>query len=247
MCKDWFKKKPPVAVPDFTDNTIVHFAIGDFPGTVNDLNGPPNDQEDFEKRLLADWPHYTFRKYKDSEGTVDAFRSNVKSIIARMKPEDTLLFIMDVCHAGTNTRGLITPKMVWSSEGMNYIAMSAARPFETAADAVIDGRANGAYHYCIIKTLETGITYRQWDARAQALLYKLGFDHICTIEGPDRLLDRIVFEGPTYAVMVSSHGMKRPDQNGDEDDGYDEYVVFHNGDICDDEIAEMLKDIPIKC
>jgi hypothetical protein len=243
MC--WRKKPKPEVLPDFTDNTIVHIAVGDFAGTVNDLAGPQYDQQDFEKRVLKDWPHYTFRKYKDSKGTAEAFTSNVKSIVARMKPEDTLFFIMDVCHAGTNTRSIKTTKMVWPSEGMNHIAMSAARPFETAADAVLNGRPNGAYHYCLLKTLEKGITYREWDARAQALLLKLGFTHVCTIEGPDRLLDRLVFEGTTYAVIVSSHGMRRPDRNGDEDDGYDECVVFYDKDICDDEIAEMLKNIPI--
>ncbi len=242
MC--WKKKVKPEVLPDFTDNTIVHIAVGDFAGTQNDLEGPKYDQEDFEKRILEDWPYYTFRKYKDSKGTAEAFTSNVKSIIARMKPDDTLLFIMDVCHAGTNTRSIITPKVICPSDGMNHIAMSAARPFETAADAVLNGRPNGAYHYCLLKTLEKGITYREWDARTQVLLLKLGFTQVCTIEGPDRLIDRQVFEGTTYAVVVSSHGSRRPDRNGDEDDEWDEYVVFCDKDICDDEIAEMLKDIP---
>ena len=267
MCfKKWFGNNNIAGPPDFTNNTVVSIVCGNYPGTANDLAGPPNDQVDFEKAVLKLWPYYTFRKFKNSQATRERFLSELRSIVSRMKPDDLLLFIMDTCFSESNTRVIAPPnvlqnrvyhnpkfpvhkkivnKILSPTSGLNYIAMSACRDHETAADAVFNGRANGAYHFALMQTMKKGITYRQWDELAAKELKRLGFSHVCTIEGPDKLLDRQIFEGTVYCFEISSHGSHVYDESGDEPDQQDEGPYLYDGMINDDQIADILKDLPV--
>jgi len=267
MCfKKWFGNNNIAGPPDFTNNTVVSIVCGNYPGTANDLAGPSNDQVDFEKAVLKIWPYYTFRKFKNSQATRERFLSELRSIVSRMKPDDLLLFIMDTCFSESNTRVIAPPnvlqnrvyhnpkypvhkkivnKILSPTSGLNYIAMSACRDHETAADAVFNGRANGAYHFALMQTMKKGITYRQWDELAAKELKRLGFSHVCTIEGPDKLLDRQIFEGTVYCFEISSHGSHVYDESGDEPDQQDEGPYLYDGMINDDQIADILKDLPV--
>lgn len=253
-------------LPELTDNSIIALICGDYPGTVNDLAGPPNDQVDFKKMLLPAFPQYIFRVFKDSQSTCKRLLDELKAVINRMKLGDLLLFIMDTCYSESNTRDnapkyliqknrvyhnpkypnhkRIINKILSPTEGLNYIAMSACRDRQTAADAVFNGHANGAYHKALIKTFKKGITYRQWDELAAKKLKDWGFEQVCTIEGPDELIDRKIFEGTVYCFEISSHGSHVYDESGDEPDRQDEGPYLYDGMVLDDEIGEILKQIP---
>lgn len=265
MCfKRWFSKPDPIT-PEFTDNTVCSIVVGNYPGTANDLDGPPYDQINFEKDVLKQWPNYTFRNFKDSESTKERFFLELNSILDRMKSGDLLLFIMDNCFSESNTRDLlpgsfvearvyhnpkfpdhkgIIQKVISDTKGLHYLAMSACLDHETAADAVIDGIPGGSFTVCLRKTMKKGITYKQWDSLTCDLLHKLGFDQTCTIEGPDDLMNREIFEGTVYVMYVSSHGSHVYDTSGDEPDKQDEGPYLYDGMIIDDEIGEVLKRLP---
>lgn len=257
MC---FRKKVNL-LPDYTNNTIISLVTGNYPGTANDLAGPPYDQVDFEKMVLNSWSHYVFRKYKDSTSTANNFLTELRNVVSQIREGDLLLFIMDTCFSESNTKNtkppnylqnrvyhnpkypvhkLVTNRLLVPVEGMNYISMSACLSRETAADAVFD-HPNGAQHYALIKTALKGITYRQWDQRASALLKQLGFSQTCTIEGPDALIDRKIFEGNVYCFEISGHGSHCYDENGDEPDKQDEGPYFYDRMVIDDEIQTILQ------
>lgn len=81
MC---FKKKPPIP---HGNKTALLFAINNYPGSGNDLNGCLNDQEDLAKKL----PDFNIFKFKDSEVTKSNFRNTVKNYIVGMHSGDILL------------------------------------------------------------------------------------------------------------------------------------------------------------
>ncbi|HUU99052.1 MAG TPA: caspase family protein, partial [Phycisphaerae bacterium] len=45
-------------------------------------------------------------------------------------------------------------------------------------------------------------------------------------------------------LFFSGHGGRRPDLDGDEDDGYDETLVLWDGQLVDDVIASYLRQVP---
>lgn len=67
------------------------FAINNYPGTENDLNGCINDQADFETRLKQYWPDFAIRKFKDSQVTRKLFMEEITTAIAQLRPGDHLL------------------------------------------------------------------------------------------------------------------------------------------------------------
>jgi len=259
MCIRWFKKSEPIV----SDQMVVSIVCGNYPGTANDLQGPPYDQIDYKKRILSDWPKYVFREFKDNQSTTSQTLTEIKNVVNRMKKGDLLFFVMDNCFSESNTRNLSNFKTLQSrvyhnpkfpkhkkkvnkvisagSDGLNYISMSACLDHETASDAYFD-HPNGAYTYCLLNTLEKGITYRQWDEKTGKKLKELGFDQTCTIEGPDSLLDRKVFEGVVYNIFISSHGSH--EYSNSEPDMQNEGPYLYNGFLPDDKIAEILSKIP---
>ena len=237
MClRKWFSKPDPEPIPEFTNNTVESLVIGDYPGTVNDLNGPPFDQVKFKDKLLSIWPHYTFRLFKDSEATKGRFKGDLTKAVSRIKEGDLLLFIMDNCFSESNTKKFKDRSL----KANNYISISACLDHETAADAVFNNVPSGALHFALEQQMQKGITYRQWHILTKAYLKAHRFAQTCTIEGPDALLDRQIFEGNVTCFEISSHGTKVPDRDGDELDNRDEAVCFYDGNVIDDEINEII-------
>jgi hypothetical protein len=79
-------------------------------------------------------------------------------------------------------------------EPHDWLVISACAENQTAADAQFGGRYNGAFTYYAVRTLEKGITYRQWMERIWQNLPSRSFDQIPGIDGPERLFERKVFE-----------------------------------------------------
>jgi len=266
---EWFKPDPAPIIPDFTKNTIVSIVKGDYPGSANDLEGPPYDQEDLQKAILAKWSHYVFRNFKDNASTANRLLSELTGLVQRIESDDLFLSINDNCFSESNTKDLLNPskirilqnrvyyppgltprKKVRSkafklAQANKYIAMSACLDHESASDAYFE-HPNGAYTYCLIKTLEKGITYLQWHEKTKALLKQLGFDQTCTIEGPLELQNKIIFEGNVSAMYVSSHGSFTYDASGDEPDKQDEGPYLDRL-ILDDEINAIIATNPYLC
>lgn len=259
---NWFKPEAMEPEPIFSDQNVTTIVCGNYPGTANDLAGPPYDQIDFQNKIKSLWPDVKFRNYKDAESTVERTLAEIRLVVSKMRPGDLLVFIMDNCFSESNTRGtnfkvlqnrvyhnpnfpdhkkIINKIISAGSDGLNYISMSACQDHETAADAFFE-HPNGAYTYCLLNTIEKGITHKQWDERAGAMLKRLGFQQTCTIEGPDRLIDKKVFEGTVFYIYLSSHGSHYYDNS--EPDKQNEGPYLYNGWLPDDEIAEILNDIP---
>lgn len=263
MCfKKWFSGP---ALPEFTKNTIVHVAVGDYRGTANDLAGPPYDQKDFQDMVSSKWNNYVYRNHLDSQGTAVNFLNDLKKAVSLIEQDDLLLFINDNCYATSNTKGINSPNILGHrfhpnpvlkprlriktkamSRAGNYIAMSACLENETAADAMFE-HPNGAYHYAIKKALERGITYLQWHQKTFSLLKKMGFDQTCTIDGPLEKVNRLCFEGNVYCFVLSSHGSYTYDRDGDEADGQDEGPFLFDRMVLDDEINAIIATNPYLC
>ena len=263
MCLKELFKKPELQllIQPWTDRTISTNMVGDFAGTANDLAGPPNDRVDIRKAIIEKWPDYNSREFLNRTATGDRLVSEIRDAATDLAEDGMLLFIMDTCFAHSSTRNGVAahvagymyhppeispviPKLKSRIlKDMVYpkvLVLSACLDNETAADAVFDGRANGAFHYCLIKTLKKGITYRQWFEATKRLLIALGFNQTPTLDGPEELKDRIVFEGKVRMIDVSTHGTTVPDEDGDEWDGRDEAIVMRDRLVIDDEIKKIL-------
>lgn len=87
---NWFKPDPPPVVINSKRKALL-FAINDYPGNDNDLNGCINDQSDMEKKLMALFPDFYIKKFQDSEVTRNRFITEVRQAINTLKPGDVLL------------------------------------------------------------------------------------------------------------------------------------------------------------
>lgn len=242
MCK----KKIVDPQPDFTDKTVSANVCGDFPGTANDLQGPPRDAVAFRKKVESLWPDMTFRKFQDGEMTRRRLLSEIEEAISHVGPDGMLFFIMDICHAESATRngGPRTFPGQGMLRGIGYdkvLVFSSSLSSQYSSDAQFTSGAFGAWHYALINTLERGITYLEWFNRAKALLAKAGFTQIPVIEGPMSLQNRLVFEGNVETIEVSSHGGQIADRDGDEPDRKDEVVFTVDGKVSDDEIRALIE------
>jgi hypothetical protein len=92
MCfKKWCHKPDPIPVPDPATKRALLFAINDYPGSQNDLNGCVNDQKDVENKLNSLFPGFDIRRFKDSEVTGSRFLSEIKNAISVLRSGDILL------------------------------------------------------------------------------------------------------------------------------------------------------------
>ena len=80
------------------------------------------------------------------------------------------------------------------SEVNDWLVISACAENQTASDAMFNGKPNGAFTFYAMRTLEKGITYRQWMERIWEYLPSDRFEQIPHIDGPERMFDQIVFE-----------------------------------------------------
>jgi metacaspase-1 len=77
---------------------------------------------------------------------------------------------------------------------IDWLVFSACAERQTAADAFINGRYNGAFTYFAVKTLEKGITYRKWFTEIRNYLPSNDFEQIPGLDGPESMLTKKAFE-----------------------------------------------------
>jgi len=253
--------------PDATGKLpALAFAINDYKGSENDLNGCIDDQVDSVDLLEKYYPQYYFRTFRDYEVTINKFKSELTKAIAEHLGVP-VLFISDSCYSGSNTRGVTKNRFKPNPWGCpaaksrrsklflkenqigNWISISGCGENQTSADAVFNGRYNGACTKALLTVLENAckkglkITYKEWVTAGNAFLEMHDFVQKMTIEGPDELINKIVFEDPIIPVLYSGHGTNTRDRNGDEVDGYDEALYVWDGLISDDDMNEILSHI----
>ena len=88
----WFHKPDPIPIPEPHGNkTALLFAINDYPGYANDLNGCLHDQRDIADKLNKNFSGFEIIKYSDSAVIKDAFLSSIERVISLLKSGDHLL------------------------------------------------------------------------------------------------------------------------------------------------------------
>lgn len=247
MCfKKWFSS-PADTQPALTGRTVSGIVVGDHQGTENDLAGPGPDFDRLKAAVLMRWPDMTYREFRDHNATKVRFLAELVEGMKQVGPDGMLFFIMDTCHAESNTRNGNFRKRRGIARGISrgigydkVLVFSSSLSTQTSADATFVTGANGAWHYALIATIEKGLTYIQWFNKAKIFLAKLGFTQIPVIEGPVELQNRLIFEGNVVTLQVSTHGGQVRDHDGDELDGKDEVIYFYDGYIVDDEIRAII-------
>lgn len=233
-------------------------------GGGSDLNGCVNDSDNLSKKVQELYPDFDVRKFINNEVTIANYKEKVEEAISLLNPGAVVVVLPDSCFSGTVTRlknncdhptknrfhdpGLpprkIVAKKLFRSTDLKWIVISGCQEHQTSADAFIGGKYVGAFTYYAIKALEKGMTYKEWFDKIRTYLPSSNFDQAPTLEGPDELINKIVFEDETLIIHNSSHGTYTYDPHGDEEDGYDEALYFDDM-LIDDEIGAILDKIPI--
>jgi hypothetical protein len=263
-----FSKKTTLSMEPVEKRALL-FAINNYPGSQNDLNGCKNDQKDWIRKLRVDYKDFDIRAYTDSAVTRELFRDEVAAAIAVLPAGATVIILMDCCYSGDITKymqsfisptkhpiksrfynpGLTAPKryrrrmLKTDIRKTNWLVISGCGEHQTSADAYIDGKYNGAFTYYSLKALEPGMTFQQWYDEIKKYLPGDGFNQAPEPEGPTLLRNRVLFEGPTLLIHYSGHGTYVPCKEGDEADGVDEAIYFYNGAFTDDEFNKLLVEI----
>jgi len=265
MCWQWFKSLfsgGSDSLFEFREKNALLYAVNNFLGTVNDLEGCLNDMYDFSARLKQFDPNFYIKQYPDSYATRSRFKNNLQYAVDNVDEGTLFVFWMDCCHADSNTkfinprliakrfydpglppRKFVRNKILRSSAFPKWISLSGCMENQTSADAYFNGRPNGAFTFCGLKALKPGMTYKSWIPEINKLLRQYGFDQIATISGPEDLINRKVFEGKIMFIQWSGHGSYTYDQSGDEADGYDETLYMYDGMVLDDDLNDILVNI----
>ena len=286
---DWLNgpEEDPEPIPDptgETKHTALLFGINNYPGSANDLNGCLNDIADASVKItsvnndlntveskLREISGFTIKKFKDSEATIEKFKSECENAIAKLKPGSVVVVFFDSCFSEGATRGLemgivdkkhptksrfkdpgLPPrtnvgKKIFRNDlaNMKWLAFSGCGEHETSADAYINGRYNGAFTYYALKAMKAGDQWQMLYNIIRSYLPGSGFRQTPALEGPNYLRIKKMFVDPTLVIWYSGHGSYDYDQNGDEIDGYDEVICLHNGNLVDDDINTILQKIPV--
>lgn len=252
MC--WKRKVDPIVN---ANKMLLSFAINNYPGSSNDLNGCINDQNDLIEKL----PGWSVKAFKDSEVTRMNFRNTIKNYIVGMKAKDILMIqysghgtrvadksgdevdffdealylfdgtftddefnelmllipdgaivivVLDSCFSGTATRNKgpyfkkkfippadlpnweVVPKNLKESS-LNHIVFSGCKSDQTSADALINGRYNGAFSYFWLRAMNVNKSYKEWCDDTIYKLYIAGYEQVPTIEGPEEMISKLIF------------------------------------------------------
>jgi hypothetical protein len=259
MCLSrWFKRKP-VAEIVYGDRTALLFGINDYPGTANDLNGCLNDMEDVADKIAVLWPDIAIHKFKDSEVTRARFKAELTKAIAALPEGATVVIFSDSCFSAGNTRSnphVIKPRFMppevksrrkhrrraFRSDDMKWLAFSGCGEKQTSSDAYFNDRPNGAFTFYAVRCLNK-VTYADIMNCIDTKLPSSQFPQDPELHGPDYLKSRVMGEGPTLIVWYSGHGSYTTDGSGDETDGVDETLYLSDGNLRDDELCEILRNI----
>jgi hypothetical protein len=267
MCfKKLFGGHDPVApvVIEPANRRLLSFTINDYAGSINDLNGCNNDGKQLKETLLNYWSDFDVRRFMDHHATLDTFKSEVNAAIKVLDPGATVLVLPDSCFSGTVTRlfnsnedyptrnrfyqqpGVkmyprLKPGTFAARGDIKWICISGCGETEYSADAYIDNEYHGAFTFYACTTLRPGITYRQWHKEICKYLPGTQFEQSPSIEGPDYLLDQIVFSKPTLIIHNSTHGTQLAGNGGDEP--IDEAICLYDGNLRDDDYNSLLMNI----
>ena len=265
MC---FKKKPSPIIDLFpTKRRVLSFTIDDYPGSVNDLRGCNNDGRQVKETVLNYWPDFDVRRFMDAEAKLNTFKTIVPDAISLLSPGSTVLILVDSCFSGTitkfadmwlvkdphPTRNRFYPqpgvpifrrqvKKFLTRSDLKWIVISGCGETEYSADAWINGAYHGAFTWFAMITLKPGMTYREWYAEIKKYLPSSKYVQAPTIEGPDYLLDRKVFEDETLVIHNSSHGTQLP---GIAEEPIDEAICFYDGNLRDNDYGAILSKIVV--
>ena len=259
----WFHKPPePLPEPvEHSDLILLTFGKNNY-GGGNDLRGCVNDSKNLSAKLLELIPSFYIKKFLDADVTVARYKSEVSKAIDTLNPGAVVVVMADSCFSESITRlvnsnphpiknRFINPelpprinvgKKLFKSRDIRWIVMSGCQEHQTSADAYIDGKYVGAFTYFAIKALKEGMTYREWHNEILRYLPGGEFNQVPTLEGPEELLNKVMFEDETLIIHNSSHGTYTYDEHGDEEDGYDEALYFDKM-LIDDDLGEILDKI----
>ncbi|MDX9826067.1 MAG: hypothetical protein RBU26_14170 [Sphaerochaeta sp.] len=276
MCWKWLTGSgssnpgPEISDDEFLSAThkALLYGINDYPGKQNDLRGCVNDITDREARLKQFWPQFKIRKYLDDQATIANFRTEAVKAIASVPPGGVVVVPFDSCFSGTATRagnkstlyrksrfmdpGLPPRKLVrriartGGLTDMKWLAYSACLESQTAADALIGGRYNGAFTYYDVAEMVPGITYAEHYRRIRRHLPSPIYTQVPGLEGPEELQNEILYERPTLIIAFSGHGSYQYAADiTTEADGMDETIVLHDGHLPDNIINSILMKIAV--
>ena len=248
----WFEPEPE---PIPANRKLLTFGKNNY-GGGNNLNGCVNDSNNIEKKVIELFPDFAVFKFIDSQATASKYLTEVEKAVSVLSNDATILVLADSCFSESVTRLMNSPghptKARFLDPGLpprktkskpfraiNHILISGCEDHATSADAYINGSYQGAFTYFAIKTLKKGITYKQWFTELLKQIKAAGFEQTPVLEGPEYLINRVVFEDETLIIHNSSHGSYTYDKNGDESDGQDEGIYFDRL-LVDDEISNIL-------
>jgi len=243
----------------FGEKTFLGFGINKY-GGGNDLNGCVNDINDAEKKFISLIPDITPAKFLDKEAKREVFRYQLAKAIEALPKNGTVVLVTDCCFSGSITRSVVIKKKarfkpsgilpnmgkirkIAKSDTAKWITISGCGERQTSADAMINGRYNGAFTYVALTCLKKDMTYRQWFDKIREQLPSATFEQSPTLEGYDYLTYRVIGDGPTLIVWYSGHGTYVKDRGGDEADGYDEAICLYDGNLVDDDLNYILRTI----
>jgi|ERR1035437_1261652 hypothetical protein len=258
----------PIPEPIPISRTLLSFTINDYPGSINDLRGCNNDGKQVKEVLLNYWPDFAVTRFIDSQATIGAFKSAVASGISNLKPGGVVLVLPDSCFSGTITRAMLelgildkphptrnrfhrtegenvhelrgfSIKTFVSADNINWIVISGCGSTQYSADAYINDAYHGAFTWFACKTLKPGMTYRQWYKEIAKNLPSSEYEQAPTLEGPSRLLDKVIFEDQTLVLHNSTHGTELQG-NGE----IDQAICLYDGNLRDKEYYALLQKIP---
>lgn len=147
----------------------------------------------------------------------------------------------EISQIGNNIRGVTPPLRIKTFVGandINWIVISGCGSTQYSADAYINDAYHGAFTWYAMKTLQPGMTYRQWYNEIIKYLPGSGFEQAPTLEGPGRLLDKVIFEDQTLVIHNSTHGTELQG-NGE----IDQAICLYDGNLRDKEYYSLLKKI----
>lgn len=127
--------------------------------------------------------------------------------LLQLTPEGvTVVLLLDSCFSGSATRNphkarFMPPKFEKKEhlrikrgwyENLKWIVISGCGENQTSADALINGKYNGAFTYYAMNTLVGSMTYQTWFNKIREFLPSREFEQAPTLEGNSYLINKIV-------------------------------------------------------
>ena len=140
------------------------------------------------------------------------FSDDETAELTKLIPEGVVvIFSLDCCYSGTSTREMTPARFMPPKEDyphhrqsrrifrsvLNHIVFSGCSENEVSEEAVINGTGNGIFTYYEMEPIRDampGLTYRKWFDQIQVMLPNKNFKQTPRVEGPDSLLDRLIFQ-----------------------------------------------------